>query len=110
MRRVGKTMKILVPTPSLLEKPREPLCNSVSDFAVLKPKPVPSKVCKVLLATRTNGIKTCAIWLFTMPMPLSEVEILYPSLGSKSAKMLIFPPEGENVTAFDNKSNNICLM
>tara|TARA_B110000495_G_C22542055_1_gene328697 strand:+ start:429 stop:575 length:147 start_codon:yes stop_codon:yes gene_type:complete len=32
-------MKIWVTTPSLLEKSREPPCNSVSDFAVLNPKP-----------------------------------------------------------------------
>ena len=47
---------------------------------------------------------------FTMPMPLSEAEILYPCLGSKSAIMSICPPEGVVVTAFDNKLINICLM
>ena len=72
----GSRTSTIVPVPSVERMRIAPPCNSVSDFAIARPRPEPPYLLVSWLSTCSNGLPRFFRASFGIPMPVSSMAML----------------------------------
>ena len=103
----------VAPSPSSLFKLSVAPISKHSSLAIVKPRPVPPNFREVELSAWVNALNKVLCWFFSIPMPVSDTEMLSFTLLADTNSVSISSvtlPSLVNLIALLHKLSSICSM